>query len=131
MLIKVTSRKDQEQYWVHRDQPYRFVTTEEFVEAFQSFHVGRSLADELATQFDKSKSHPAALATKMYGLGKWELLKACLSREYLLMKRNSFVHIFQLCQVGLNFVTFDVNVSCIMDIIYVIISITNASYNTF
>ncbi|KAG5086474.1 hypothetical protein JHK82_053871 [Glycine max] len=100
-LQEVTSRKDQEQYWVHRDQPYRFVTTEEFVEAFQSFHVGRSLADELATQFDKSKSHPAALATKMYGLGKWELLKACLSREYLLMKRNSFVHIFQLCQLAI------------------------------
>ncbi|RDY03844.1 Pleiotropic drug resistance protein 1, partial [Mucuna pruriens] len=98
-LQEVTSRKDQEQYWVHTDQPYRFVTTKEFVEAFQSFHVGRSLANELATQFHKSKSHPAALTTKMYGLGKWELLKACLSREYLLMKRNSFVHIFQLCQV--------------------------------
>ncbi|CAJ1898763.1 unnamed protein product [Sphenostylis stenocarpa] len=99
-LQEVTSRKDQEQYWIHRDQPYRFVTTKEFVEAFQSFHVGRSLANELSTHFDKSKSHPAALTTKMYGLGKWELLKACLSREYLLMKRNSFVHIFHLCQLA-------------------------------
>ncbi|QCD97794.1 ATP-binding cassette [Vigna unguiculata] len=95
-LQEVTSRKDQEQYWVLRDQPYRFVTTKEFVEAFQSFHVGRSLANELDTQFDKSKSHPAALATEKYGLGKWELFKACLSRECLLMKRNSFLHIFQL-----------------------------------
>ncbi|XP_027349850.1 pleiotropic drug resistance protein 1-like isoform X3 [Abrus precatorius] len=99
-LQEVTSRKDQERYWAHRDQTYRFVTTKEFVEAFQSFHVGRNLANELATQFDKSKSHPAALATQKYGLGKWELLKACLSREYLLMKRNSFVHIFQLCQLS-------------------------------
>ncbi|KAK7284174.1 hypothetical protein RJT34_18915 [Clitoria ternatea] len=99
-LQEVTSRKDQQQYCADRDQPYRFVTTKEFVEAFQSFHVGRSLVNELATQFDKSKSHPAALATKKYGLGNWELLKACLAREYLLMKRNSFVYIFQLCQLA-------------------------------
>ncbi|KAK8473551.1 hypothetical protein PHAVU_001G166500 [Phaseolus vulgaris] len=99
-LQEVTSRKDQEQYWVLRDQPYRFVTTKEFVEAFQSFHVGRSLDNELETQFDKYKSHPAALATQMYGLGKWELFKACFAREYLLMKRNSFLHIFQLCQLA-------------------------------
>jgi hypothetical protein len=97
----VTSRKDQEQYWEHKDQPYRFVTAEEFSEAFQSFHVGRRLGDELGTEFDKSKSHPAALTTKKYGVGKRELFKACLSREYLLMKRNSFVYIFKICQVGL------------------------------
>ncbi|WJX84449.1 hypothetical protein P8452_67025 [Trifolium repens] len=47
-LQEVTSRKDQEQYWEHKDQPYRFVTAEEFSEAFQSFHVGIRLGDELA-----------------------------------------------------------------------------------
>ncbi|XP_024625543.1 pleiotropic drug resistance protein 1 isoform X2 [Medicago truncatula] len=98
-LQEVTSRKDQEQYWQHKDQQYRFVTAEEFSEAFQSFHVCRRLGDELGTEFDKSKSHPAALTTKKYGVGKFELLKACSSREYLLMKRNSFVYIFQLCQI--------------------------------
>ncbi|PNX82267.1 pleiotropic drug resistance protein, partial [Trifolium pratense] len=95
----VTSRKDQEQYWQHKDQPYRFVTAEEFSDAFQSFHVGIRLGDELGTEFDKSKSHPSALTTKKYGVGKLELYKACLSREYLLMKRNSFVYIFKLGQV--------------------------------
>ncbi|KAL5059787.1 hypothetical protein RYX36_031391 [Vicia faba] len=98
-LQEVTSKKDQEQYWEHKDRPYRFVTSEEFSEAFKSFHVGIRLGDELGTEFDKSKSHPAALATKKYGVGKLELLKACLSREYLLMKRNSFVYIFRFCQV--------------------------------
>ncbi|KAL5059786.1 hypothetical protein RYX36_031390 [Vicia faba] len=98
-LQEVTSKKDQEQYWEHKDRPYRFVTSEEFSEAFKSFHVGIRLGDELGTKFDKSKSHPAALATKKYGVGKLELLKACLSREYLLMKRNSFVYIFKFCQV--------------------------------
>jgi len=41
------------------------------------------------------------LTTKKFGVGKWELLKACLSREYLLMKRNSIVYAFRLSQVGL------------------------------
>ncbi|KAK9266288.1 hypothetical protein L1049_001810 [Liquidambar formosana] len=36
-LQEVTSRKDQGQYWVRKDEPYRFVTVKEFAEAFQSF----------------------------------------------------------------------------------------------
>ncbi|CAJ2632863.1 unnamed protein product [Trifolium pratense] len=100
-LQEVTSRKDQEQYWEHKEQPYRFVTAEEFSDAFQSFHVGIRLGDELGTEFDKSKSHPSALTTKKYGVGQWELYKALLSREYLLMKRNSFVYIFKLCQLSI------------------------------
>ncbi|KAK1576082.1 hypothetical protein Q3G72_010784 [Acer saccharum] len=98
-LQEVTSRKDQQQYWAHQNEPYRFVTVKEFAEAFQSFHVGRKLSDELGTPFDKKKSHPAALTTKNYGVGKKELLKACISREFLLMKRNSFVYFFKLTQL--------------------------------
>ncbi|XP_056166149.1 pleiotropic drug resistance protein 1-like isoform X1 [Syzygium oleosum] len=98
-LQEVTSRKDQHQYWVRKDEPYTFVTVREFVEAFQSFHVGRKLGDELSTPFDKSKNHPAALTTKRFGVGMKDLLKACISREYLLMKRNSFVYIFKITQL--------------------------------
>ncbi|KAJ4718272.1 Pleiotropic drug resistance ABC transporter [Melia azedarach] len=98
-LQEVTSKKDQEQYWARREQPYRFVTVQEFADAFQSFHVGRKVADELAIPFDKKKSHPAALTTKKYGVNKKELLKASISREFLLMKRNSFVYIFKLVQL--------------------------------
>ncbi|EEF49231.1 ATP-binding cassette transporter, putative [Ricinus communis] len=98
-LQEVTSRKDQAQYWADKDKPYSFVTVREFAEAFQSFLVGRRLEAELSTPFDKSKSHPAALTTKKYGVGKMELLKACFSREILLMKRNSFVYIFKLTQL--------------------------------
>nr|GFA98364.1 pleiotropic drug resistance protein 1-like [Tanacetum cinerariifolium] len=36
----VTSKKDKQQYWMRRDDPYRFVTAEEFAKAYQSFHVG-------------------------------------------------------------------------------------------
>ncbi|CAK9176321.1 unnamed protein product [Ilex paraguariensis] len=98
-LQEVTSRKDQEQYWARRDEQYNFVTASEFAEAFQSFHVGRKLGDELAVPFNKAKSHPAALTTKKYGVNKKELLKACISREYLLMKRNSFFYVFKMTQL--------------------------------
>ncbi|XP_075663586.1 pleiotropic drug resistance protein 1-like isoform X2 [Castanea sativa] len=98
-LQEVTSRKDQEQYWACKDEPYSFVTVQEFAEAFQSFHVGRSIGDEVSVPYDKSKSHPAALTTNKYGVNKKELLKANFSREYLLMKRNSFVYIFKLTQL--------------------------------
>ncbi|KAK7405523.1 hypothetical protein VNO78_06905 [Psophocarpus tetragonolobus] len=98
-LQEVTSKNDQAQYWVRRDQPYRFVTVTQFAEAFQSFHVGRKLGQELAVPFDKTKSHPAALTIEKYGINKKELLKANFTREYLLMKRNSFVYIFKLCQL--------------------------------
>ncbi|XP_012076642.1 pleiotropic drug resistance protein 1 [Jatropha curcas] len=98
-LQEVTSRKDQEQYWALRDKSYSYVSVKEFSEAFQSFHIGRKLGDELAIPFDKSKEHPAALTNEKYGISKKELLKACISRELLLMKRNSFVYIFKMIQL--------------------------------
>ncbi|ESW09050.1 hypothetical protein PHAVU_009G096200 [Phaseolus vulgaris] len=98
-LQEVTSRKDQEQYWANKDEPYIFITVREFAEAFQSFHIGRKLGDELATPFDMSKGHPAVLTKNKYGVSKKELLKACVSREFLLMKRNSFVYIFKMWQL--------------------------------
>ncbi|XWS16999.1 hypothetical protein CRYUN_Cryun33cG0029900 [Craigia yunnanensis] len=98
-LQEVTSVKDQEQYWENKEQPYNFVTAADFAEAFQSFHIGRKLGDDLATPYDKSKSHPAALTKRNYGVNKKELLKACMSREYLLMKRNLFVYVFKMIQL--------------------------------
>ncbi|KAJ8637684.1 hypothetical protein MRB53_011951 [Persea americana] len=98
-LQEVTSIKDQAQYWAHKDDPYRYISAKEFADAFQSFHVGCKIGDELSIPFDKSKSHPAALTTSKFGISKMELLKACSSREWLLMKRNSFVYIFKMMQL--------------------------------
>ena len=108
----MTSRKDQEQYWAREDERYRFVTVKEFADAFQSFHVGQKLSDHLSTPFDKSKNHPAALTTKDYGVKTKEFLKACISREYLLMHRNSFVYIFKLVQVGFSSLGFSFGFFC-------------------
>ncbi|XP_076888059.1 pleiotropic drug resistance protein 1-like [Bidens hawaiensis] len=108
-LQEVTSKKDQQQYWMRRDLPYRFVTAKEFADAYQSFHVGTKLGDDLSTPYDKTKSHPAALTTEKYGLNKKELLKACTDREILLMKRNSFVYFFKLFQLTvMSFITLTV-----------------------
>ncbi|KAL3633433.1 transcription factor [Castilleja foliolosa] len=98
-LQEVTSKKDQQQYWAHRHEPYHFISVSDFAEAFKSFVIGRRIGDELATPFDKTKNHPAALTTKKYGLGKKEVLKACADREFLLMKRNSFVYYFKTFQL--------------------------------
>ncbi|XP_008461059.1 pleiotropic drug resistance protein 1-like [Cucumis melo] len=100
-LQEVTSRKDQQQYWAEKNTPYAYISVKQFAEAFKSFHVGRKLGEELAVPFDKSKCHPAVLATKKYGMGYKQLWKACFDREVLLMKRNSFVHIFKLAQISL------------------------------
>ncbi|KAG2634550.1 hypothetical protein PVAP13_2NG180400 [Panicum virgatum] len=100
-LQEVTSRKDQRQYWKHGDETYRYVPVKEFAEAFQSFHIGEAIRNELAVPFDKSTSHPAALKTSKYGASMKELLKANINREILLMKRNSFVYIFKAVQLTL------------------------------
>ncbi|KAJ3704201.1 hypothetical protein LUZ61_007906 [Rhynchospora tenuis] len=98
-LQEVTSRKDQHQYWACHDKPYCYVPVKAFAEAFSSFHVGHSIANELSDPFDKSRSHPAALTTSKYGISKMELLIANIERELLVMKRNSFVYIFKSCQL--------------------------------
>ncbi|KAL1802933.1 hypothetical protein ACET3Z_031580 [Daucus carota] len=98
-LQEVTSRKDQEQYWMNRDKGYSFVSATEFAEKFRSFHVGVELSNDLANPFDKAKGHPLALTNKKYGANKKDLLISCISREYLLMKRNSFIFIFQIIQI--------------------------------
>jgi hypothetical protein len=77
------------------------VPVKAFAEAFNSFHVGLNIINELSVPFDKSTSHPAALMTSKYGVSKKELLIANIERELLLMKRNSFVYIFKSCQVSL------------------------------
>uniref|UniRef100_A0A453NPV6 ABC transporter domain-containing protein n=1 Tax=Aegilops tauschii subsp. strangulata TaxID=200361 RepID=A0A453NPV6_AEGTS len=57
------------------------------------------MGSELRVPFDRTRNHPAALTTSKFGISKMELLKACVSREWLLMKRNSFVYIFKIVQL--------------------------------
>ncbi|KAI3807635.1 hypothetical protein L1987_23567 [Smallanthus sonchifolius] len=98
-LQEVTSRKDQEQYWFNKSIAYRYVSVDDFVHHFQNYHIGLKIAGVLHVPYDKSKAHPVALVTNKYGISNKELFNACLSREWLLMKRNAFVYIFKTTQI--------------------------------
>ncbi|MFS8007349.1 putative ABC-2 type transporter, plant PDR ABC transporter associated [Helianthus anomalus] len=98
-LQEVTSRKDQQQYWFKPEQPYTYVPIPEFVQAFKSFRIGQKLESDIATPYDKSKTHPDALVKDKYAISNLELLKACFKKEWLLTKRNSMLYIFKTFQL--------------------------------
>ncbi|XP_060672517.1 LOW QUALITY PROTEIN: pleiotropic drug resistance protein 3-like [Ziziphus jujuba] len=98
-LQEVVSKKDQEKYWYHKDQPYSYIEVDKIANMFNDFHVGKKLSEELSKPFNKSEYHKNALSFNIYKLKKWELLRACTAREWLLMKRNSFVHVFKTVQL--------------------------------
>ncbi|GLT73870.1 hypothetical protein SLA2020_457000 [Shorea laevis] len=98
-LQEVISRKDQAQYWCHTDTPYSYVSVDQFSEMFKASYLGGKLKDELSQEYDRSKCHRYALSFTTYSLNKWELFRACMARELLLMKRNSFVYVFKTAQL--------------------------------
>ncbi|BBM99977.1 ATP-binding cassette, subfamily G (WHITE), member 2, PDR [Marchantia polymorpha subsp. ruderalis] len=100
-LQEVTSRKDQEQYWADKHAPYVFVSVEQFAKAFKHHSEGITLQKELAIPYDRNKSHKAALIRERYSVSTMQLFKINFEKEYLLMKRNSFVYFFRIFQVSL------------------------------
>ncbi|XP_010250339.1 PREDICTED: ABC transporter G family member 42-like [Nelumbo nucifera] len=98
-LQEVTSSKDQEQYWADKSKPFRYVSVTEFVNRFRRFHVGLRLDNELSVPYDKRTSHRAALVFNKYSVPKMELFKISMDREWLLLKRNSFVYVFKTVQI--------------------------------
>ena len=93
-LQEVTSKKDQEQYWCKKNEPYQYTSVPEFVGHFHNFHIGQKHSKELGIPYDRSKAHPAALVKEKYGISNWELFMACFASEWLLMKCNSFIYIY-------------------------------------
>lgn len=96
---QVTSKKDQEQYWIQNEKPYHYVSVPEFVAKFKKFHMGKSLKKQLSVPFHKRKIHKSALVFSEKSVSTLELLKTSWSKEWLLMKRNSFVYVFKIVQV--------------------------------
>ncbi|KAM5583255.1 ABC transporter G family member 31-like [Rosa sericea] len=99
-LQEVTSKKDQAQYWADRSKPYAYLSVSEIAEAFKKSRFGRSVDDTLSAPYDKSSSLPASLPKTKYATSKWELCKACFSREVLLISRHRFLYTFRTCQVA-------------------------------
>ncbi|XP_051146776.1 pleiotropic drug resistance protein 3-like [Andrographis paniculata] len=98
-LQEVISRKDQEQYWHNPGASYSYVSVDMFTRKYKEFKHGKKLNEDLSTPFDKSTGHKNAISFSVYSLSKWTLFRACMSREILLMKRNSFVYIFKATQI--------------------------------
>ncbi|KAJ7535346.1 hypothetical protein O6H91_12G029400 [Diphasiastrum complanatum] len=98
-LQEVTSRKDQEQYWFNKSIPYRYISVQEFSEMFKQNEGGRKLAENLSHPYEKENNHKAALEFSRYTIGKMDLFRVCFAREWLLMKRNSFIFIFRGVQI--------------------------------
>ena len=95
----MTSSKDQEQYWHDKRRPYRYVSVKQFADTFKTFHIGQKMLDEIASPYNKDHSHKAALSFDRYSVSNTEIFKANFAKEWLLVKRNSFVYIFKTVQV--------------------------------
>ncbi|EFJ05502.1 hypothetical protein SELMODRAFT_137082 [Selaginella moellendorffii] len=98
-LQELTSQKDQAQYWWDETKPYEYVSVNDFVQLFKQSRAGELLAEEFSCPFDKERSHKAALEFSKYAIGGWDLFKVCFAREWLLVKRNSFIFIFKGVQI--------------------------------
>ncbi|KZV47395.1 pleiotropic drug resistance protein 3-like [Dorcoceras hygrometricum] len=95
----VISRNDQEQYWDETEQTYHYVSVDAFSRKYNESSYMKKFSEDFVVPYDKSKSHENAISFNKYSHSKWTLFKACLSREYLLMRRNSFIYVFKAVQL--------------------------------
>nr|XP_017250971.1 PREDICTED: pleiotropic drug resistance protein 3-like [Daucus carota subsp. sativus] len=99
-LQEVVSEKDQAQYWLYEDKPATYIPPEEFARQFKRFHIGKKLDDDLSQPIHKAAPGDSALSfTKVSSPRNWQIFKACIAREWLLMKRNSFLYAFKAAQL--------------------------------
>ncbi|KAI4344717.1 hypothetical protein L6164_011911 [Bauhinia variegata] len=116
-LQEVISKKDQGQYWYRTDTPYSYISVDQLSQMFKASYWGQMLNAELTQPYDESQSHEDALSFSKYSLSKWELLKACTTRELLLMKRNWFIYVFKTAQLIITaFITMTVFLRTEMDV---------------
>lgn len=92
---------DQAQYWTGNPREYHYIPVSEFAESFKSFHIGQLLEDELRKPFDATKDGTLIQPNECSVISKWNIFKACFSREKLLFRRNSPIHIFKAIQIGI------------------------------
>ncbi|KDO40197.1 hypothetical protein CISIN_1g000865mg [Citrus sinensis] len=95
----VISRKDQAQYWFHNELPHSFVSVDMFHEKFKESPFGKKLEEDLSQVYYKSESKKSSVSFAVFSLSRWELFKACMSRELLLAKRNYFLYLFKTIQL--------------------------------
>ncbi|XP_057840627.2 ABC transporter G family member 35-like isoform X2 [Cryptomeria japonica] len=98
-LQEVTSMKDQEQYWTDRRIPYRYISVKEFADMYKRFREDRRLSRKLSVPDNKvSRRKQSPILSKSL-IPKMEIFKICFAKEWLLLKRNSFIYIFKAVQI--------------------------------
>ncbi|CAD5190270.1 unnamed protein product [Musa acuminata subsp. malaccensis] len=100
-LQEVMSKMDQAQYWMGNKSTYQYLSVQKFSDSFESSQFGRLLQEQLQKPSSIEESEQMVKLKEIYNVPKWEIFKACFSREKLLMKRNSPVHIFKTIQIVL------------------------------
>ncbi|XP_074564313.1 ABC transporter G family member 45-like [Curcuma longa] len=98
-LQEIISKRDQSQYWTGSKRTYQYISIQKFSECFRSSRIGQQLHEELQKPYSIEESDQIVKLNEMYIVPKWEIFKASFSREKLLMKRNSLVHIFKAIQI--------------------------------
>ncbi|URD75112.1 Plant PDR ABC transporter associated [Musa troglodytarum] len=98
---EVMSKMDQAQYWIGNKSTYQYLSVQKFSDSFESSQFGRLLQEQLQKPSSIEESEQMVKLKEIYNVPKWEIFKACFSREKLLMKRNSAVHIFKAIQIVL------------------------------
>ncbi|KAF7050978.1 hypothetical protein CFC21_059267 [Triticum aestivum] len=95
-LQEVTSKMDQRQYWIGDENVYQYWPIENIAEFFYSSYLPR-LAENNMTN---NRGNDREIKTNAnHGISRWNIFKACFSREVLLLKRNSPLHIFKTVQI--------------------------------
>ncbi|XP_031498966.1 ABC transporter G family member 45-like [Nymphaea colorata] len=96
-LLEVTSGMHLPQYWTGKNQRYKHVICREFAKSFKSYNMDQFHYAEL--QKSACKGELMALQSGPPVVRKRDKLKISLSRELLLLKRNSAAYIFKSVQI--------------------------------
>ncbi|VAI24826.1 unnamed protein product [Triticum turgidum subsp. durum] len=97
-LQEVTSKMDQKQYWTDEENKYQYWPIEKFADSFHSSYLPRLVEDNLYMPNNMGK-HNEIKTNATRSISRWNIFKACFSREVLLLKRNSPLHIFKSVQI--------------------------------
>eukprot|EP00878_Enallax_costatus_P011267 GHUV01011764.1.p1 GENE.GHUV01011764.1~~GHUV01011764.1.p1 ORF type:complete len:605 (+),score=193.45 GHUV01011764.1:122-1936(+) len=98
-LQEVTSRKDQQQYWSGEQKDYKFVPVTDFHKAYETSAKGKAMRAALGAPALKNPENLDPLVRDKYALDGFGSFKACLRRDWTLMKRNYFLYTFKTVQV--------------------------------
>ena len=87
---------DQKQYWISDEHKYHYHSIQNFAESFHLSYLPRLVQDNVFVPKNAGNGEEVKTSST---LSRWNVFKACFSREVLLFKRNSALHIFTALQM--------------------------------